>query len=296
MSDEIKRNVSLNGLPTFGNFENNDHEPDRELQELKPEMVLGRKYTLERQSGQGGMGVVWKAYDTVGEHPVALKFVPKDIRHKDAAMHQVKETFNIIRKLNHEHICPVHALEKDEKFGYYVVMTWLEGVTLDMQLREWQKVNQTPFPETLSILRPVAKALDHAHKQGVIHRDIKPSNIFLCRNKETNQLEAVWVIDFGLAAEIHRTISIVTNKRMQVSGTRPYMAPEQWQGLPTQNAQTDLYALGVVAYEMYSGNLPFYNPDIELFKSCVLKTPVRPIPGVSDTVNAALQKALAKNS
>ena len=104
---------------------------DAELAVLEPGQVLGGKYQLEALAGAGGMGVVWKAYDTVGERFVALKFVPKEIRHQEAAMARVKTAFQTIQELTHQHICPVYVLEQDSRFGYYVVMKWLEGKTLE---------------------------------------------------------------------------------------------------------------------------------------------------------------------
>ncbi|MDO4551056.1 MAG: bifunctional serine/threonine-protein kinase/formylglycine-generating enzyme family protein [Planctomycetia bacterium] len=289
MSDDSKQNLSLNSLDTFGNYENSDYEMDAELQELVSGMILAEKYRLENQAGQGGMGVVWKAFDVVGERNVALKFVPKEIRHNEAAMYQVKETFKTIQALNHQYICPVYALERDAKFGYYIVMMWLKGMTL----AEFRKQKNFRQEMILPILKPLAVALDYAHKQGVIHRDVKPGNIFLPKS-DNGTIRSVQLIDFGLAAEIQVSMTLHTTSQVKTSGTMAYMPPEQWRGR-TQDARTDQYALATVAYELYSGHLPFMAANTEMLRLCVLQDPPDEIKSVPAHVNSALQKALAKD-
>ncbi|MDO4551672.1 MAG: serine/threonine-protein kinase, partial [Planctomycetia bacterium] len=289
MSDDSKQNLSLNSMPTFGNYENSDYEMDAELQELVSGMILAEKYRLENQAGQGGMGVVWKAFDVVGERNVALKFVPKEIRHNEDAMHQVKETFKTIQALNHQYICPVYALEKDAKFGYYVVMKWLKGMTL----AEFRKQKRFQKEMILPLLKPLAAALDYAHKQGVIHRDVKPGNIFLPKSDD-GTIRSVQLIDFGLASEIQVSMTFHSTSQVKTSGTMAYMPPEQWRGR-TQDARTDQYALATVAYELYSGHLPFMAANTEMLRLCVLQDPPDEIKSVPAHVNSALQKALAKD-
>ena len=263
---------------------------------LESGMVLNKRYELLTEIGRGGMGVVWKAHDRIGERTVVLKFVPCELNNFEGAIDQVKASFQLVRDLHHQHICPVYILEADEDFGYYIVMQWLDGETLDKYVtRMVGHQKPLPFAEVQRILRPVAEALDHAHghKIKIIHRDIKPSNIFL-ELDHAKKIRDVQVIDFGIADEIKESLTRHTQHTFNKSGTRPYMASEQWQG-EKQTATTDQYALGVVAYELLSGHVPFQGSDQYQLGFAVLNVPPKPIAGQPEHVNAALQKALAKD-
>lgn len=212
---------------------------DFELRDLAAGATLCGKYRLELEAGKGGMGVVWKAWDAIGERWVALKFIPQGIRHSESAMAQVKSAFHTVQALNHPNICPVYGLEKDPAFGYFVVKKWLEG----QPLNEFQ----LPREEILPVLEKVAEALDYAHSEKVIHRDVKPSNIFIGTDGK------VTLIDFGIAANLHPE-NQATQGQFSSSGTEKYMAPEQRSG-QLQTAQTDEYALALVAMELFAGSL-----------------------------------------
>ena len=143
-------------------------------------------------------------------------------------------------------------------------------------------------------MTPVAEALDSAHEQGVIHRDIKPTNILV--QTDPNDKEAivdVQLVDFGLAAEIRKSMPRASQLEVGNSGTRPYMAPEQWRG-QQQDGATDQYALAVVAYELLTGHLPFDSDDTTILRECVLRETPQKIDGITNTVNDALQRGLAK--
>lgn len=255
-------------------------QDDFELQELTSGVTLCGKYRLEKEAGAGGMGVVWKAWDEVGERWVALKFVPPEIRHSDGAMAQVKTVFQTVQALNHTNIGPVYGLEKDPTLGYFIVKKWLDGQTLDKM--------KLPLDRIPGVLAKVADALDYAHSKRVMHRDVKPSNIFIEKNGD------VFLIDFGIAAEIQNSISLNTSSTVcRTSGTRLYMAPEQWKG-QQQDGQTDQYALGVVAYQLYSGHLPFEIHDPLLLRMAVLQDQPESLENVPPAVNAAIQRALSK--
>ncbi len=266
---------------------------DSEMLKLASGQVVG-KYRLVEKAGEGGMGVVWKALDTVGNRFVGLKFVPAEIRYRDDAMTQMIQAFSRVQALNHTHICPVYGLEKDPTLGYYVVMKWLEGLSLDKLLKTDILGGKNRI---VAILQAVAEALDYAHARNVLHRDVKPSNIFVMM--KDGKLSDIFLIDFGLAAEIQDTLSqfseqgINGNWGVNTSGTRPYMPPEQWRGEP-QNAWTDQYALGVVAYELFAGQRPFLISDVEMLRLSILQDVPKNIDGVSEHINRAIQKTLAK--
>ena len=278
---------------TFGASFDGEYDESDVSSKLEPGMVFCEKYRLEKQAGRGGMGEIWKAYDTIGERYVALKFVPRDIQRHEEEMLRVKETFKTIHELNHQNICPVYSMENDPVHGFYLVMKWLVGYTLDeIHQRNAKEGGRLPIQYVPKLLECVADALDYAHKQKVVHRDVKPSNIFVRLKK--GQIEEVSLIDFGLATEIRESMTRVSQVKINTSGTRPYMPPEQWRGRK-QDAKTDQYSLAVVAYELYAGNLPFSGSDAFILRNAILNFKPERIEGIPDYINDALQKALAKD-
>ena len=261
--------------------------------ELKPGMVINSKYELIEQIGRGGMGVVWKGKDRVGNRLVALKFVPRDLQRFVSEIQRVREMFGKVHVLNHQSICPLYGLEDGgTQIGYYLVMKYLEGETLSEYItRVDRKRKGFPLSQVVSVLLRVARALDHAHRHDVIHRDIKPSNIFLVTSDKGTEVQ---LIDFGLADEIKPELANGNHHVSGLSGTLLYMAPEQWRK-HRQTAMTDQYALAVVAYKLLSGRLPFDATDAKSLRQSVLReTPLR-IKNIPDFVNDAIQKALSKN-
>ena len=246
-------------------------------------------FRLESCIGRGGMGEVWKAHDPTADRYVAVKVVPPDVQRSGGEMARVKDTFRRIHALHHQHVCPLYLLGDDPLCGYFVVMQFIDGEPLSVYRRRYAAEHGAfPLAEAVRLLSPVAAALDYAHAEKVIHRDIKPDNILVVGGGRDVQ-----VIDFGLAAEIHSSMGRVSQVQMDTSGTRPYMAPEQWRG-QYQDAWTDQYALGVVAYELLSGRLPFDAPDAAMMRLCVLQDPPLPIEEQPEHVNQALVKAMAK--
>ena len=274
--DELDRVATLRGAAEYRG-------------ELCPGVMIGN-FELKFMVGRGGMGEVWKARDIKGERFVVLKLVPREIQHAAEEMARVKITFQRIQHLQHQHICPVYGLDEDSRFGWYVWMKYIDGQTLSAYRNTHAAAHRGVFSleQVIKVLRPVAEALDYAHIHKVLHRDVKPQNILVIGNAEDIQ-----VVDFGLAAEIRTSTSRISQVQMDTSGTRPYMAPEQWRG-QRQDARTDQYALAVVAYELISGRLPFESEDFDILRACVLHDPPEPIENQPGDVVRALMLGLAK--
>ena len=232
---------------------------------------LGRidQYELIRELGGGGFGCVYLARDTVAGIEVAVKGLPPLVRLNKEELENVRKNFALVSRLHHPNIAaaltlhPVAQALYDDKsdaeklrvFGgdTLVVMQYAPGVTLS----QWRKQfpdGKVPLDKALEITRQIASALDYAHKEKILHRDIKPANVMI-ETVADGSLTAR-VLDFGLAAEIRSSMSRVSQSITDTSGTRPYMAPEQWGGRK-QGKETDLYSLAVLFYELVTGEMPF---------------------------------------
>jgi len=195
---------------------------------LLHEGMMLSKYEVGKRLGRGGMGEVWKAFDTVGKRQVVIKILPSELQSNRVEIDRVLETFQRVHDLHHAHICPTIDLLQDRGIGYYLVIQYLDAVTLGAYRdRYMRKAGRFPLSEVARILKAVADALDYAHAQKVVHRDIKSENILVKVDGSDPQ-----VIDFGLAAEIRTSVSRMSTSKShgEMAGTYPYMAPSSGRG------------------------------------------------------------------
>ena len=250
--------------------------------------ILGR-YVVESELGQGGMGVVYLCFDKVGGVKVAVKGLPPEISHNAGEMESVRENFQLVHELRHPNIAGVLTLEKDARSGdYYLVMAYARGVSLKHWLR--QHDGKRHRAEQLKVLRQIASALDYAHNaepRHIVHRDIKPENAMV------DERGNVMVLDFGLAAQVRSSLSRISQVVTSRSGTPVYKSPEQWLA-QAQRAPSDQYSLGVIAYQMFAGELPYDSDNIDILKRAVAFDPVPAISGEGKAVNLVFAKVLAK--
>jgi sulfatase modifying factor 1 len=277
----------------------------RPTREPQPGDSLG-KYKLLTRLDSGGMGDVWKAQAGGTGRLVAIKLLPIEARDSRAAFAEVEETFQLVEGLTHQSICKALELEQDPVFGPYLVLDFVRGMRLDDYARQWRREGKSiGVAEVVAWLEPIAEALDYAHQhevhrpggridKGVLHRDVKPANIML-KLDSAGQVTGSVLIDYGLAATIRQTISRHTRQTVDLSGTLPYMAPEQVRGLPLGwNARTDQYALAVVAYELLAGSLPLWSEDPQALREAIKTEVPSAIAEFPAGVNAMLARGLAK--
>lgn len=280
--------ATIGGMPTREKWSISDDKRFHSHRWKPGEEILGR-YVVEKELGQGGMGVVYGCFDKVGGVRVAVKALPPELSHNSVEMEEVRENFALVDELRHPNIAGVRTLEKDERGEYFLVMDIAEGESLRRWIRHKWKAGGVSFAEAIPILRQIAAALDYAHKMRVVHRDVKPGNVMIDNKGD------VKVLDFGLAAQIRTSLSRASQAYRGTSGTGPYMAPEQWRGKP-QDGRADQYALGVMAYEMLSGRLPFENSETSVLREAVLHDEVPTLLGLPKAAMAALRRAMAKKA
>ncbi|MBR0191590.1 MAG: leucine-rich repeat protein, partial [Thermoguttaceae bacterium] len=265
-------------------------------EKLAPGMFLGKEknYRLEKFLGAGGMGHVWLAAeieDGVELRKVVCKVIPSLVQREKKEMRKVLKTFHLVQPLSHPNICPIYGLKSDPICGYFFVMGYADGGTLD----DWFHAQPgyadgLPVSQVAEVLRPIAQALDHAHEMGIVHRDVKPQNILFVKRREQ---KIPWLIDFGISSRIQQTTT-QTMTEQGSSGTPAYMAPEQCQN-ETQDGRTDQYALGVLTYQLLSGHLPFSANNPLALWGQIVNMPAPPLTNVSAEVNSVVLRALSKN-
>ena len=245
------------------------------------------RYLIKDILGKGGMGEVYLALDEISKTEVAIKLVPREVSTNEDEMEQVRRNFALVRNLHHPNIAAVTALERLPCGEFILVMEAVLGRKTLHKDRLSRDNERLPVPEAIKVCKQVAEALDYAHSQKVIHRDVKPSNVLLTADGH------VKLTDFGLAAQIMSSMNRVSLLPTHTSGTRPYMAPEQWEGR-IQDAKTDQWSLAVLFYELVAGRLPFPADDLGVLERQILeKTPSKP-ESLSDNQWTSLRRALSK--
>jgi serine/threonine-protein kinase len=219
-----------------------DRIPDQEFITLQ-EALAGR-YSLQRELGRGGMGIVYLAHEVALDRPVALKLLPPHMAADPTMRERFMREARTAAKLSQPNIVPIYTVDDVGGFVFFT-MAYVDGFTLGSAIRERGAL---PPGEAVRILREVAWALAYAHVQGVVHRDVKPDNILV----EVGSARAL-VTDFGIA-QVRESPG--TTGRGEVLGTAEFMSPEQASG-ETVDERSDIYSLGVVGYYMLSGRVPF---------------------------------------
>ena len=240
-------------------------------------------YRIIEQLGRGGMATVYKAHEAGLDRCVALKVLPPEFLHDTGFAERFQREARILARLEHPHIVPIYASGIDEGIPWMALRLFNGG-----SLAELIAGGRISRPRALSILGEAADALDYAHASGVLHRDVKPQNVLL------DEKGHAFMADFGIA-KIVESASTLTKTGM-ISGTPQYMAPEQARGTGVDQ-RTDIYALGVVAYELLAGRLPFTadTPVAVLMKHAQEPIPIPSRDQVPERLLRPVLKALAKS-
>ncbi len=251
--------------------------------------VIAGRYRLEARIGEGGMGVVYRSRHVLIDRIVAVKLIRPDLRGETHLRAWMLREARAANRVDHAHIIDIHDIGETEEGELYLVMEYLVGTSLSSELARGSMV----LSRGVDILEQMCAALARAHDLGVVHRDLKSDNILL--TTRGGRKDFVKILDFGLA---HLAMDPRLAPKGAVFGTPEYMAPEQARG-EEATPQSDLYALGVLFFEMLTGQLPFRSDDretlLEMQRTAVAPRPRTIKPDVLPAAEAIVIKLLEKD-
>jgi len=250
---------------------------------LEPGSTAG-PFRIVEPLGRGGMASVYRAHEEALDRDVALKVLPREFLHDPDFVRRFQHEAKAIAKLEHPNIVPIYAYDIDKTEGIpWMAMRLVGGGSLKDVMRR----GRLPFERSVRILRDVAAALDYAHSKGIVHRDVKPPNVLL------DPEGRVYLADFGIAKILESKAGLTATG--MITGTPQYMAPEQATGLKVDH-RADIYALGIMAYEMLTGQVPFAadTPVAILMKHVQEPLPVPPRDSVPEGLMRAVLRCTAK--
>ncbi len=246
--------------------------------------VFAGRYEVLEQLGAGGMGKVYRVFDRKLEEELALKLIRPEIAANRKTIERFKNELKVARKIAHSHVCRMYDLGEDKGL-YYIAMEYVRGEDLKSFIR---RSGHLTVSKAVSLGRQVCQGLSEAHRLGVIHRDLKPSNIMIDREGNAR------IMDFGIARTFES--KEITGLGILV-GTPEYMSPEQAQGQKVDQ-RTDLYALGIILYEMITGRVPFEDEiTLNILRKHEIEQPCPPKdlnPEIPDSLNRLVLKCLEK--
>jgi serine/threonine protein kinase/tetratricopeptide (TPR) repeat protein len=211
--------------------------------ELSTGSTFAGRYQIIEELGKGGMGRVYKAFDTEIKEKIALKLLRPDISIDAEMIERFRNELKLARKISQRNVCRMHDLNREEG-AYYITMEYVHGEDLKRLIR---KVGQMSLGKTIAVAKQVCEGLAEAHSLGIVHRDLKPQNIMV------DEAGNAKIMDFGIARSLK--VKGITGAGVMI-GTPEYMSPEQVEGKDVDQ-RSDIYALGVILYEMVTGRVPF---------------------------------------
>ena len=252
--------------------------------------ALGDAYTIEGEIGRGGMGVVYRARDERLQRRVAIKVLPPELAFQKDIRERFTREAQTAARLSHPHIVPIHTVGEGQGLVYFV-MGYVDGESVAARIRRRGKL---PVDEARRIMMETADALSAAHALSVIHRDIKPDNILLEGSRGR-----VMVTDFGIAKALSSTSGATLTGAGVAIGTPAFMSPEQAAGEREIDGRSDLYSLGVVSFQMLTGDLPFTAPTVAGILMKQITEPAPDIrgrrPDVPEDLALAVSRCLEKD-
>lgn len=256
--------------------------------------LLDGKYLLTKKLGEGGMGAVYLGKHATMGKMVAVKILHTDFISNEEVVHRFIREAQTAVAINHKNIIDIMDLGAMQSGEPFMVMEYLQGAGLDEIIKIEKQVD---LALACAILEPTLKAIGAAHDKGVIHRDLKPENIYV--NQPTDEMADIKLIDFGISKIQDTKVTKLTQEGTTL-GTPAYMSPEQVRGSTDMNHLTDIYAVGIIFYEMLSGDTPFEGEQYNVLLANILTAEPRPPQSVyPDFPMAAwpvIEKAISKDA
>jgi serine/threonine-protein kinase len=259
--------------------------------------ILAGKYRIERVLGEGGMGVVVAATHIHLDQKVAIKFLLPEALLIDEVVSRFAREARAAAKVQSEHVARVIDVSTLESGSPYMVMEYLEGEDLAGAL---ERAGRLPVGEAVDYLLQACEALAEAHAVGIVHRDLKPANLFLA--KRADKTSIVKVLDFGISKATNAVGAMsdgVETKTSSLMGSPFYMSPEQLTSVKTVDARSDIWALGVILYELTTGLTPFYAETMPEIVAAILSAAPKPVrevePSIPQTVADIIHRCLLRD-
>jgi serine/threonine-protein kinase len=255
----------------------------------QPDAVLAGKFKLQRILGKGGMGTVWVADHLALKSPVAIKLIDAKIAKDQLATSRFMREAQSAANLRGRNVVQILDYGVDGQTPY-IVMEYLEGDSLAIRLKNEKRLDAE---QTVSVISDICRAVGRAHEAGIVHRDLKPDNIFLVEDGES---ELAKVLDFGIAkapSDLQDTSDGASTQTGALLGTPYYMSPEQAKNSKKADPRSDLWAVGVIAYECLVGRRPFYSDQITDLVLKICTEPI-PVPSTAADVPAGFDAWFAK--
>jgi len=249
--------------------------------------VLADKYRIDGFLTQGGMGAVYRGTHLMLGRPVAIKLIKPELVTSEAVVERFLREARSASQLSHPNIVTVHDLGRTDDGTLYIAMELVDGQSLKELV---QKTGPLAQDRAIALTKGICAALTLAHRQGIVHRDLKPQNVMICPTADGGEIPKL--LDFGIAKTFESDEPALTATGM-VLGTPQYMSPEQAQG-QTVDARSDLYALGIMLYEMLGGHVPFRDTSIPALLVKHMKEPPPPLSRIRAGLPAGLENVVLR--
>src|ERR1041385_3190321 len=289
---EVQSKAAMPASPAAGTAARTPSKPKLGLERASTlsGQVLDSRYQVQKKLGEGGMSYVYLAREVATGQDVAIKVLSPKLATDRSSVERLRREAGLAMRLDHPNVCRILRLGESEDGLIYLVMPFLKGELLsDREVRG----GPMDIPLGVKLLQQMCAGLHHAHELQIIHRDLKPENVMLVPDDDSGTERAV-VMDFGLAKERRADPAIAKLTATGIIlGTPEFMSPEQIRGKPL-DARSDIYALGIVAFEMFTGKLPFQGRNAQEMMIARLRGRPQKLRQFRSDLSEALEGALAR--